>query len=70
MCTAMEVQATDESGVQGIDKLDVSALSSKLSTVVNWHQLGLNFGLLKQELDKIEQDYQEKDVPTKAGNVG
>ena len=57
----MEMPATDESRVQLTDKVDVSVLSSKLSTVVNWHQLGLNLGLLKQELDRIEQDYQETD---------
>ena len=58
----MEMRATDESRVQlNADKVDVSVLSSKLSTVVNWHQLGLNLGLLKQELDKIQQDYQETD---------
>ena len=51
----------DESREQGTDEVDVSVLSSKLSTVVNWHQLGLNLGLLKQELDRIEQDYQETD---------
>ena len=54
-------QATAESGVQATDVPDVSVLYSELSTVVNWHQLGLNLGLPKHELDKIERDYQEND---------
>ena len=55
------LQATDESRVHATDGLDVSILSSELETVINWHQLGLNLGLPKYELDKIERDYQRND---------
>ena len=62
------VGATQHSEVQArnatemvTDVLDVLTLSSGLATVINWHQLGLNLGLPKHELDKIERDYQGND---------
>ena len=36
-------------------------ISSELIAVVDWYQLGLNLGLPKHELDKIQQDYQGND---------
>ena len=55
-----EVQARNATGM-ATDVLDVLALSSELATVTNWHQLGINLGLPKHELDKIECDYQGND---------
>ena len=65
--TESEVQATAESGVQataesGIqataeDLLNVRNLSSELTTITNWYQLGLNLNLQMHELDKIQQDH-------------
>ena len=57
---ASKVQATNESRVK-VGALDAGILSSELKTVINWHQLGLNLGLPKHELDKIERDYQGND---------
>ena len=54
-------QTTEESRVKATDACDVSVLSSELETVVDWHKLGLNLGLPKHELDKIECDYQGND---------
>ena len=52
---ASKGQATDES------RLDAGKLSFELATVVDWYQLGLNLGLPKHELTKIERDYQGND---------
>ena len=41
--------------------LNVQNLSPELATVINWYTLGLNLGLPKHELDKIECDYQKND---------
>ena len=43
--------------VQAANVQDVQVLSSELTTVVDWHKLGLNLGIPKHELDKIERDY-------------
>ena len=50
-------QATNESEVKDVGILDAGNLSSELIAVVNWHKLGINLGLPKYELDKIQQDY-------------
>ena len=42
-------------------RLDAGKLSFELATVVDWYQLGLNLGLPKHELTKIERDYQGND---------
>ena len=56
-------QATDDSDVRATDepRLADEKLSSELATVVDWYQLGLNLGLPKHELTKIECDYQGND---------
>ena len=56
-------QATDDSDVRATDESRLAAekLSSELATVVDWYQLGLNLGLPKHELTKIERDYQGND---------
>ena len=41
--------------------LNAQNLSSELATVVDWFGLGLNLGLPKHELDRIERDYQGND---------
>ena len=41
--------------------LNAQNLSSELATVVDWFGLGLNLGLPKHELDRIEHDYQGND---------
>ena len=41
--------------------LNLKNLSSELATVINWFLLGLNLGLQKHELTKIERDYQGND---------
>ena len=51
------VQATDESGVQATDILNVKNLSSELTTITNWYQLGVYLNLQTHELDKIQQDH-------------
>ena len=47
------------SGVQAAGGIRV--LSSELTTVINWHKLGLNLNIPKHELDKIERDYRGND---------
>ena len=49
------------SRVQAANVPDVQVLSSELTTVVDWHKLGLNLGIPKHELDKIERDYRLND---------
>ena len=52
------VQATTESnGVQATDILNVKNLSSELTMITNWYQLGLYLNLQTYELDKIQQDH-------------
>ena len=60
---ASKGQATDDSDVRATDESRLAAekLSSELATVVDWYQLGLNLGLPKHELTKIERDYQGND---------
>ena len=41
--------------------LNAQNLSSELATVVDWFGLGLNLGLPKHELDRIERDHQGND---------
>ena len=53
-----QAEATNE---KAIGVLDLGNLSSELNSVVNWVKLGLNLGLPKHELDKIQQDYQSND---------
>ena len=48
------VQATDESGMQATD---IKNLSSELTTITNWYQLGINLNLQIHELNKIQQDH-------------
>ena len=47
------VQATAESGMQATDKLSVKNLSSELTTITNWYQLGIYLNLQTYELNKI-----------------
>ena len=62
---ATNVRTTDESNEQATNEfkgvLNAEKLSSKLTAVVNWFQLGLNLGLLKYDLDKIQQKNHEND---------
>ena len=60
---ASKGQATDDSDVRATDepRLDAGKLSSELATVVDWYRLGINLGLPKHELTKIERDYQGND---------
>ena len=51
------VQATVESGVQATDILNVKNLSSELTTITNWYQLGLYLNLQTHDLNKIQQDH-------------
>ena len=41
--------------------LNLQRLSSELASVIDWFSLGLNLGLQKHELTKIERDYQGND---------
>ena len=52
-----EVQTTVESGMQATDILNVKNLSSELTTITNWYQLGLYLNLQTHELNKIQQDH-------------
>ena len=52
-----EVQATAESGIQATDILNVKNLSSELTTITNWYQLGVYLNLQTHELNKIQQDH-------------
>ena len=49
--------AGQEPGVQATDILNVRNLSSELTTITNWYQLGLNLNLQTHVLDKIQQDH-------------
>ena len=51
------MQATAESGVQATDILNVKNLSSELTTITNWYQLGVYLNLQTHQLDKIQQDH-------------
>ena len=57
---ATNVRTADESDEQATNEsegvLDAGNLSSELIAVVDWHKLGINLGLPKHELDKIQQD--------------
>ena len=57
-----KVQATAESGIQATDILNVKNLSSELTTITNWYQLGLNLNLQTHELDKIQQDHAHQGI--------
>ena len=52
-----EVPATVESGMQARHVLNVKNLSSELTTITNWYQLGVYLNLQTHELDKIQQDH-------------
>ena len=58
------IQTTDKSDEQATNEfkgvLNAEKLSPKLTAVVNWYQLGLNLGLLKHDLDKIQQKYHQE----------
>ena len=57
-----EVQATNVALASPTDSaLNLKNLSSELATVINWFLLGINLGLQKHELTKIERDYQGND---------
>ena len=43
--------------VQATDILTVKNLSSELTTITNWYQLGLYLDLQTHELDKIQQEH-------------
>ena len=43
--------------VQATDILNVKNLSSELTTITNWYQLGLYLNLQTHELNKIQQDH-------------
>ena len=61
---ASEVQATDVPLVQihtDSGAMNLHNLSSELASVIDWFSLGLNLGLQKHELTKIERDYQGND---------
>ena len=45
------------SGAQATDALNLQTLYSDLSTVAKWYELGINLGLPKHELDKIQLDH-------------
>ena len=52
-----EVQATVESGMQATRVLNFRNLSSELTTITNWYQLGVYLNLQTHDLNKIQQDY-------------
>ena len=58
---ATNVRTTDEYDDQATNEfkgvLDAGKLSRELIEVVDWYQLGLNLGLPKHDLDKIQQNY-------------
>ena len=58
-----QVQATNVALVPSPkdSALNLKNLSSELATVIDWFSLGLNLGLQKHELTKIERDYQRND---------
>ena len=60
---ASEVQATDVPlvPIPTGSALNLHNLSSELASVIDWFSLGLNLGLQKHELTKIEHDYQGND---------
>ena len=43
--------------VEATDILNVKNLSSELTTITNWYQVGLYLNLQTHELDKIQQDH-------------
>ena len=43
--------------VQASDVLTVKNLSFELTTITNWHQLGIKLNLQPHELEKIRQDH-------------
>ena len=46
-----------ELGVQATDILNVKNLSTELTTITNWYQLGLYLNLQTHDLNKIQQDH-------------
>ena len=46
-----------ECGMQATDILNVKNLSSELTTITDWYQLGVYLNLQTHELDKIQQDH-------------
>ena len=55
---ALVPSPTDSDRLSG---LNLKNLSSELATVIDWFSLGLNLGLQRHELTKIERDYQGND---------
>ena len=53
---AAEVPSPTNSG------LNLKNLSSELATVINWFLLGINLGLPKHELSKIQQSYASQGI--------
>ena len=54
---ASEVQATSLVPSPADNVLNLKNLSTELVTVINWFLLGINLGLPKHELSKIQQNY-------------
>ena len=56
------VQATNYSFLQARDTvLNVRNLSSELKPVSDWYKLGINLGLMKHDLNKIQHAHQRND---------
>ena len=58
---ASEVEATNLVPSPTEIALNLQRLASELASVIDWFSLGLNLGLQKHELTKIERDYQGND---------
>ena len=61
---ASEVQATNVALVPSPtdSALNLKNLSSELAAVINWFLLGINLGLPKHELSKIQQNYASQGI--------
>ena len=44
--------------MEAADELNAERLSSELATVTDWKKLGINLGISKDDLDKIQHDNQ------------
>ena len=56
-CMQPKWRATRMLDSESSDVLNVRNLSSELTTITNWYQLGLYLNLQTHELDKIQQDH-------------
>ena len=56
-CMQPKWRATRVLDSESSDVLNVRNLSSELTTITNWYQLGLYLNLQTHELDKIQQDH-------------